>query len=432
MLCRLSSYRATRFAAFIIALLFSSSPRSTFAQAGTPAANPAPQASPATTPQPSAALMGEPGFLSSAIGFASQFGDQNGSRKSGFYPEVSNMITGAGWLAIGPGYRRYFDNDRWMFDTSAAVSWHLFTMGQARIERQQLAGGHLTLGSLVWWQDNTQVNFFGVGPDVSDDDRSQYRMETTDIVGYATLTPTESLTIAGEVGWLGRPKLMDPGGTFKPDVPSTLEAFPTVPAANLSEQPELLHSEASIMSDTRDHRGYPTSGHMYRGALTNYWDTDGPFSFHTWEAEGLKYVPLSDARVVLAFHGWTVYSNPSEDIPFYLLPTMGGNRTNRAFHNFQFHDNSLLVVQAESRFAVWEHMDAALFVDTGNVAPHYSDLNLDQRSYGAGVRVHTEKTTFARFDVAHGHQGWRVVFSTSEPFRLPRVRRIPAIVPFFP
>jgi outer membrane protein assembly factor BamA len=172
---------------------------------------------------------------------------------------------------------------------------------------------------------------------------------------------------------------------------------------------------------------------MYRGALTNYWDkSDGVFTFHTWEAEGLKYIPLSDARVVLAFHGWSVYSNPSNDIPFYLLPTMGGNRTNRAFHNFEFHDNNLLVLQAESRFAVWEHMDAALFVDAGNVAQHYGDLNLDQRSYGAGLRVHTEKTTLARLDVADGHQGWHVVFSTSEPFRLPRVRRIPAIIPFFP
>jgi hypothetical protein len=77
-------------------------------------------------------------------------------------------------------------------------------------------------------------------------------------------------------------------------------------------------------------------------------------------------------------------------------------------------------------------MDAALFVDAGNVAQHYGDLDLDQRSYGAGLRVHTEKTTLARFDVAHGNQGWKAVFSTSEPFRLPRVRRTTAIIPFFP
>jgi outer membrane protein assembly factor BamA len=216
-------------------------------------------------------------------------------------------------------------------------------------------------------------------------------------------------------------------------VPSTLIAFPDVPAADLSTQPKFLHSEASIVADTRDHRGYPTHGSLYRGALTNYWDkSDGTFTFHTWEAEAAKYIPLSNERVVLAFHGWTVYSDPTEDIPFYLLPSMGGNRTNRSFHNFMFHDNSLLVLQAESRVSVWEHMYAALFVDAGNVAQHYGDLDLGQRSYGAGLRVHTDKTTLARLDVAHGNEGWRTVFSTTEPFRLPRVRRISAVIPFFP
>ena len=430
----LSARSVARIAALTIALLVSSSQRSAFAQATTPA-NPAPQAPPATTPQQPVGLWSEPGFLSSAIGLATQFGDQNDTHKNGFYPELSNMITGSGWLAVGPGYRHWYDNDRWMFDTSAAVSWHLYTMGQARIERQQLLDDRLTVGTQVMWTDNTQVNFFGIGPDVSDDDQSQFRMQTTDAVGYATLNPKESLAITGVVGWLGRPKLMDPSGTFRPDVPSTLEAFPTAPAADLGQQPAFLHSEGSITSDTRDHRGYPTRGHMYRGALTNYWDmTKGLFTFHTWEAEGLKYVPLSDARVVLAFHGWTVYGKPADgnDIPFYLLPNFGGNRVGRAYHQFEFRDNNLLVLQAESRFAVWEHLDVALLADVGNVAQQYGDLNLDKQSYGAGLRLHTDTTTLARLDVAHGDQGWHVVFGTSEPFRLPRVRRITAIIPFFP
>ncbi len=435
MFYRPSARLVARLAALTIAILFSSSQTSAFAQAAAPVANPAPQAPPATTPRPPAGLWNEPRFLSSAIELANQYGEQDISQqKNGFYPELSNMLTGSGWVSVGPGYRRYFGkDDLTMFDTSAAVSWHLYKMGQARLERQELAGGHLTVGGQVFWQDNTQVNFFGIGPDVTNDDRSQYRLQTTDYVGYATVTTKDWLSIRGELGWLGRPKLMNPGGTFQPNVPSTLVAFPNVPAADLSTQPKFLHSEASIVADTRDHRGYPTQGSMYRGALTNYWDkSDGFFTFHTWEAEGLKYIPLSDTRVVLAFHGWTVYSDPTEDIPFYLLPSMGGNRTNRSFHTFMFHDNSLLVLQAESRFSVWEHMYASLFVDAGNVAQHYSDLDLGQRSYGAGAVVHTDKTTLARFDVAHGNEGWRAAFSTTEPFRLPRVRRISAVIPFFP
>ena len=33
------------------------------------------------------------------------------------------------------------------------------------------------------------------------------------------------------------------------------------------------------------------------------------------------------------------------------------------------------------------------------------ELNLDKTSYGLGLRVHTERTTFARLDVAHGTKG---------------------------
>jgi len=199
--------------------------------------------------------------------------------------------------------------------------------------------------------------------------------------------------------------------------------------------PRLCSLLARSGSDTRDHRGHPTHGALYRGALTNYWDrTYDAFTFHTWEAEGAQYVPLADARVVLAFHGWTVggHTSGANVIPFYMLPAIGGSRTLRDYHDFQFHDRNLLVAGAESRFAVWEHLDAALFMDAGNVASRYSDLNLDKTSYGAGLRLHTETTTLARLDVARGAQGWHAVFSTSEPFRLPRVRKTMASVPFAP
>ena len=66
------------------------------------------------------------------------------------------------------------------------------------------------------------------------------------------------------------------------------------------------------------------------------------------------------------------------------------------------------------------------------MAARYSDLNLDKTSYGAGLRLHNDSTTLARFDVARGAQGWHVIFSTSEPFRLPRARKTIASVPFTP
>jgi len=100
--------------------------------------------------------------------------------------------------------------------------------GAGALRDAALAGDHLAVGTQFMWQDNTQVNYFGVGPDVVEDARSQYRMQNHDVVGYATVTTKEWLTMTGKAGWLGHPKLMDPGGTFVRDFPSTVDASRTI------------------------------------------------------------------------------------------------------------------------------------------------------------------------------------------------------------
>jgi len=439
--CRTWAQTAAPLAILTFAWLIVPGQPAAYAQAADPTtADPSSQGTARPAPEPPrTGLAGEPGFISSAIDFANRFGGEGTGRpKSGFYPEVSNMITGSGWVSIGPGYRQYFADDKMMFETSAALSWRLYKVAQARLEAQQLAQGHLVVGTQAVWQDDTQVSYFGIGPSISEDDRSQYRLQTHDIVGYGHLTPNEWLTVGGEFGWLGHPKFMEPGGTFKRDFPNTRDAFPFDPAASLSLQPALMHSEASIAADTRDHHGHPTNGFLYRAALTNYWDRtyDNFFTFHTWEAEALHYIPVGSGRVVFALHGWTVAAQQQDgrDIPLYLQPSIGGSRTLRDYHDYQFHDRNLLVLNAESRIAVWTHLDAALFADAGNVAARFSDLNLDKTSYGVGVRLHNDVTTLGRVDLAHGEQGWRLNVSTSEPLRLPRTRtrRVAAMIPFAP
>jgi Omp85 superfamily domain len=381
-------------------------------------------------------VLNDPKLLTAALDIArDKLGDGQGEPKNGWYPEVSNMVTGAGWVAAGPGYRRLFSNDRVLFDSSAALSWHLYKMAQGRVELPKLADDHLVVGVQGMWQDETQVNYFGLGSNSTEDDRSQYRFLTHDVVGYATYKPRSSVALSGEFGWLGRPDVAAPAGSFRGDFPSTRDAYPTDPAVSLATQPPFLHSEAAVTADTRNHRGYPTSGFVYRAALTHYMDrSDGTFSFREYQAEGLQFVPMVARKWTLVLHGWTVASDVPDghQIPFYLLPALGGNTTLRAYSNFQFHENNLLLVNAESRLHLTPHIDVAVFADAGNVASRFGDLNLDKPSYGAGLRLHTTTTTFARVDVAYGDEGWRVLFSTIEPFRLARIRRHVATMPFMP
>ena len=412
----------------VLVMLFSGSAESARAQ-DRPASP-----TPATDTGPTA-IFAEPLVLARGIDFFTRTLGDGSDEKNGVYLETSNMPTGAGWITAGPGYRHWFFGDQMLIDGSAAVSWRAYKMAQARIELPQLAKSRLAMGTQVRWQDLTQVTYFGDGADSLEENKSEYRLKSTNIAAYATVRPTRWLSVGGRLGWLDRPSVAEPAGTFQRGNPPTQEVFGSDPVFSLSSQPSFAYREASIAVDTRNRRGHPTTGGLYRAAWSGYTDQDqGVFSFRRSEMEAAHFIPVSRSRVVFAMHGWLVASHTADDewVPFYLEPSLGGHNTLRSYSEFRFHDRNLLDVNLETRFAIFNHLDAAVFADAGNVAPHVADLNLDKRSYGAGVRLHTRESTFARADIAYGSEGWRFMFRLSDPLQLKRLTRRTAPVPFVP
>ena len=292
----------------------------------------------------------------------------------------------------------------------------------------------MTVGAQGRWQDFTQINYFGIGPDSLESLQSEYRLKDTDVLGYGSVRPNRWLSVGGRFGWLRRPTLEASAGPFGRDFPNTLEVFPEDPG--VAQQPDFLHGDVFIAADTRDQRSHPTRGGYYRAAAAAYSDRDlNQNSFRRYDAEGAQLLPLAGKTWVLALHGWGAFSDTSgnNQVPFYFLPSVGGDNTLRGYHNYRFHDRHLLLASVESRWALFRHVDAALFVDAGNVAARVRDLNLDKRSYGAGLRVHTGTSTLGRLDVAHSHdEGWRVFFRLNDPFRLSRRGLLRPIVAFVP
>ncbi|HUK34389.1 MAG TPA: BamA/TamA family outer membrane protein [Vicinamibacterales bacterium] len=389
-----------------------------------------------TAVRTTAGLFTEPRLLTSAIDAGFERFGETGTPTNGPYVELTNMITGSGWISVGPGYRHNILNGSGFVDVSGAVSWHAYTMMQGRIEFPNLLNRTLSVGGQVMWQDETQIDYWGIGSNSLESNQSQYQMQNVDSVMYATVYPTTSLSLTGEFGFLRSPNILQPGGTFGPSVPSTQQLFPLNPGVSEPFQPNYAHSEVALMSDTRDHRSRPTEGGMYRAALTTFVDQStsvGTFSFREYEAEGAQFLPLTEDRSwVLALHAWAVWCDvpPGHQVPFYLLPALGGSNTLRSYQDYRFHDQNMAVANVESRWAIFTHVDVALFVDAGNVAPQFQDLNFAKRSYGGGIRFHTDETTFARVDVAYGAEGWGFVFRTNDPFRFARLTRRVAPAPF--
>ena len=395
----------------------------------------------ATPPAQSAARRGffdEPRIIGKALDFAERLlgADGNGgSVKRGFYPETGNMVTGAGWLSIGPGYRYWLFDDRAFVDASAGISWRAYKMAQARVEVPDVAGSPVTVGTQLRWQDYTQVTYFGEGEDSLAANRTEYRMKASNVAAYTTVRLREWLSIDGRAGWLTGPELLPPAGAFTRGNPGTHELFPDDPVYAFAQQPDFVYGEVAVAADTRDARGYPTRGGLYRAAWSNYVDQGaGRFSFSRYEAEGTHFMPFADSNIVVALHGWLVgtVNDPDQHVPFYLMPSLGGANTLRSYTNYRFHDRNLAVVSAETRFAIFEHVDAAVFADAGNVAARVADLNFEKTSYGFGIRVHARQSTVARLDIAHGAEGWQVLFRTNDPFQFSRLTKRTAPIPFAP
>jgi outer membrane translocation and assembly module TamA len=131
-------------------------------------------------------------------------------------------------------------------------------------------------------------------------------------------------------------------------------------------------------------------------------------------------VPILRESWVLSFRGLaaTTWDKHGQAIPFFLMPSLGGGSSLRAFSSWRFRDRNSLLLQAEWRIVVNRFMDTAIFVDGGKVAARRTDLDFDglKTDYGFGARFHTPFATALRIDVARSAEGTRLVFGTSPVF----------------
>ena len=391
---------------------------------------------PATGPaaRQSAGIFHEPKALQKAAALAEKRTGNDDAPNDGFFLESGGMITGAGWISLGPGYRHRVFANRAVVTTSAAMSWRFYNMAQASIDTPE--GRPWSVGAGVLYQDALQVNYFGLGHETALDDRSGYRLQSTDIEGHAAMT-RGPFTLRGRLGWIPQLAVRTMAGR-RPDYPDTHDLFTDDTAPGLDAQPSFAHADLLATYDVRDVPGHPSSGGAYTVSLSHYRDLDlAQYSFRSLQLEAVHYLPLWSSRWVLAGRAWGVFTGTGDGqtVPFYLMPNTGGRSTIRGYRDFRFSGPHMEVFSAESRWALFEHVDAALFVDAGRVASRVADLGFNGLAHatGAGIRFHTSKSTLARLDLAKSNEGWVLTFKMNDPFRRKTLTAdLPPTVPFVP
>ena len=329
---------------------------------------------------------------------------------NGFYPRFGGLSTGSGFAA-GVGFRVHLFETQGLFKTSAAFTAKGYRLAEAQIDFPSVYQDRLLFGLHVRAQHNPQEDYFGIGSDSLEENRSNYLYEGLGYMGTAGFRPISWMSTGIQLGVLN--VNIDPGTDTQ--MPSIEQIFDDTTAPGLVDQPDFRHMSFFVDVDSRDEPKNARSGVHYRVDFANLKDQDfDRYTFNRFTAQALHFVPVFDKKRVFVLRGMVMMTNnaPGNAIPFYMLPTIGGAYTVRSLNEFRYRDENALVLNAEYRWEVLSGLDMALFVDAGKVTNDYRHLDLQdlESAVGIGFRLSTSKAVFFRVDIATGAQEGTQVF----------------------
>jgi hypothetical protein len=332
----------------------------------------------------------------------------------GWYPFFDSGYTGGGF-ALGPGYRLYL-SPYTLLDARASYSVRSYKLAEVEVTAPHLFHRRGKLSILGGWRDATQVGFYGLGTDSSKDDRTNYGFEQPYASALLTVEPARKyLLLRGGVEWTRWKE--QPGQGAHPSI-ETVYAPAALPG--IGAEPTYVHLQGTVGLDWRTARDYTRRGGFYGVTLHDYADSDEHFGFRRVDYELIQHVPVLREAWVLSFRGRviTTYDKTDQQIPFFLLPAIGGGSTLRGYDSFRFRDRNSLLLQAEWRIMASRFLDTAVFYDAAKVTAQRSDLDFSslKTDFGFGVRFHGPFTTPFRVDLARSREGLVVVFASSAAF----------------
>lgn len=335
----------------------------------------------------------------------------------GFYPSVGSIARGSG-MGVGLGYRRRPLGGRLVLDTSAAVTFRVYTELQATASVPRVAGLPLEFQAGARAYDYTQEDFFGLGSDTRNTDRVSFGLTGLDTFGQVMARRSGWLVMRGRAGV----HRLDVARGTDPRFPSLEERFTDTTAPGLETAPSLAYAEAGLGIDTRDEPGNTRGGGLYNVAAGMYRDRSRhDVDFNRIDVTAMHVIPIFDKKRGIALHAVASRIDPvgGSRVPFFLMPTVGGADSLRGFREFRFRDAAAVTLNAEYRWEAFSGLDLALFVDAADVGPTWRSLvgaHL-KSSWGMGFRFNTNRRVFLRIDVAGGREGPRIWTALGPVFR---------------
>jgi hypothetical protein len=345
---------------------------------------------------------------------------------AGFFYSTGDFPSGKGF-AFGMGYqnrgllqRGYVSEtqpNRIDLRVEAAYSTRSYQQLSGQMEFRNLGGSFFNLGLRGKYFEWPQEDFFGIGIDAREDDRSNYLLRQLEAGADFWAEPIRRLRIGGGTYYLSPSVGSGRDGRY----PTLEQLFDATTVPGFDEQPDFLRIDAFIDYDLRDNPDYPRRGTFLGSKFSNYRDRHlDLYHFRRWEFELQQYVPLGNQYRTLVFHGNVVMTDvgANDRFPFYYMPDLGGGERLRGFRERRFRDYNSVLAQVEYRWYASWFLDMALFVDGGKVASRRAEIDFSDWQYsgGVGFRIHTKEAFVYRLDVAFSRERRIPLFRASVVF----------------
>ena len=358
----------------------------------------------------------------------------------GVAPGIGNFPTGAGFA---PQLRFWFPR---VLDTPldvqaiAAYSIHhyqsysfqigrILSLGPERLVGEGDTGGLSQFRGLSRRQSDfflygsvaynyyPEEDFFGIGPDSREEDRSNYLLESTAYTVNMGYRPNRWVVIGGGTGLVQMSLRSGKQG----DLRSIEQVFAPDSVPGLSPAPDYYRSVLGFFVDFRDVPGNAHKGGLFGFQVLRDDQKDGDqFEFTRYTFDAREYISLGSPQRVLAL--WFLTSmddpDPGSEVPFYLMRTLGGGHTLRGFRGGRFRDTNRLHLSGEYRWEASPALEFALFYDAGKVFGDRAQWNFTdlEDDFGFGTRFKTSRETAMRVEVANSHEGTRFAWKFSASF----------------
>ena len=325
----------------------------------------------------------------------------------GRFPNGAGLGYGIGFTSKGIGSSVADDDlpNRFDVDVQAARTIRGYYSLAARTDLKNIAGGPIDLGFRAHHYKLTREDFYGLG-DTDASRHSNYRLDGNEFGAALAWRATRNFSLGSEVSYLV-PELAE--GT-DPRYGTTQSMFSEDEAPGLTDLPSFVRADLSLGYDWRDSETHPRVGGQYKATLSQYSGIDSSsFDFRRFDVSAQQMIPLASRYRRLELRGGAAFTDTTSggEVPFIYQPVLGGAQTMRGYSSGRFRDRNAVWATAEYQWEAWWALDAAFFVDAGQVAAHRADLalrNFDV-TYGFGLRLHGKENFIARLDIAKGREG---------------------------